>query len=88
MAARRLAEGLERFRELGADADGEVGDGRPMDAIADALRGNAFDEVILVTFPPGLSRWLRQDLPSRVLRTFSLPVTHLVATAPALHSTG
>lgn len=87
VAGQRLAEGLERFRALGAEVDGEVGDARPVDAIADALRRAPFDEIILVTFPAGVSRWLRQDLPSRVQRTFSLPVTHLVAAAPALHHT-
>ena len=87
VAAQRLAEGLERFRALGAEVDGEVGDARPVDAVADAVRRTPFDEIILVTFPPGMSRWLRQDLPSRVLRTFNLPVTHLVAAAPALHPT-
>ena len=87
VAAQRLAEGLERFRALGAEVDGEVGDARPVDAIADALRRAAYDEIILVTFPPGVSRWLRQDLPSRVQRAFSPPMTHLVAAAPALHAT-
>ena len=87
VAEQRLAEGLVRFRSLGAEVDGEVGDARPVDAIADALHRGPFDEVILVTFPAGVSRWLHQDLPSRVLRTFNLPVTHLVADAPALHAT-
>ncbi len=82
VAERRLAESLERFRALGAEFDGEVGDVRPVDAIADALRRRPFDEVVLVTFPPGVSRWLRQDLPSRVERAFDLPVTHLVVAPP------
>lgn len=80
LARRRLDAALERLRDLGADADGEVGDARPLDAIADALRDQPpFDEIILVTLPPGLSRWLRQDLPHRAERRFSLPLTHLVA---------
>ncbi len=44
--------------------------------------------MILVTFPPGVSRWLGQDLPSRVRRAFGLPLSHLVAAAPVLHHTG
>jgi cell pole-organizing protein PopZ len=70
---------LERFRKLGAEAQGEVGDERPLEAIADAVREEAFDEIILSTLPPGLSRWLRQDLPHRVERTFDVEVTHVVA---------
>ena len=40
-----------------------------------------FDEIILSTLPPGVSRWLKQDLPHRVERDFNLPVTHVIATA-------
>ena len=39
-----------------------------------------FDEIILSTLPPGVSRWLKQDLPHRVERDFSLPVSHVIAT--------
>lgn len=78
VAAQRLERALERFRELGAEAQGEIGDERPLQAIADAVRDRTFDEIILSTLPPGLSRWLRQDLPHRVERTFEVTVTHLV----------
>jgi hypothetical protein len=75
-AAKRLHEGLERFRALGADVVGEVGDGRPMDAIRNAmLHAPPFDEIILSTLSPGLSRWLRADLPHRIHRTFLLPIS-------------
>ena len=57
---------------------GAVGDASPMLAIADALREQAFDEVILSTFPPSISRWVKLDLPQRVKRRFGLPVTHVV----------
>jgi hypothetical protein len=70
-AAKRLADGLERFRALGVEVEGEVGDARPFDAIRDVLlHAPPFDEIILSTLPPGLSRWLHQDLPRRVARAF------------------
>lgn len=83
IASRRLEQALERFRELGAEAEGEIGDERALQAIADAVRDRNFDEVILSTLPPGLSRWLRQDLPHRVERTFDITVTHVVGEAEA-----
>jgi cell pole-organizing protein PopZ len=78
IATQRLERALARFRDLGAEAEGEIGDEAPLQAIADAVRERTFDEIILSTFPPGLSRWLRQDLPHRVERAFDVTVTHLV----------
>ena len=78
VARQRLDLALARFRELGADTDGEVGDKNPILAIRDALEDGAFDEIILSTLPPGISKWLKLDLPSRVAAHFNLPVTHLV----------
>lgn len=83
-AAKRLEEGLERFRAVGAEVTGEVADGRPMDAIRDAmLHAPPFDEIIVSTLPPGLSRWLRADLPHRIGRTFGLPVSTVTAARAA-----
>jgi hypothetical protein len=79
IAENRLERSLARFRDLGADADGEVGDANPILAIEDALRNEQFDEVILSTLPSGVSRWLRLDLPTRVANHFGLPVTHVIA---------
>jgi hypothetical protein len=78
-AQRVLDAGLARFAELGAEASGEVGDANPVYAIDAVLRREPFDEIILSTLPPGPSRWLKLDVPSRVAREFSLPVVHLVA---------
>ena len=83
IAQDRLDRALARFRDLGAEADGEVGDKNPILAIQDALRHGAFDEIILSTLPPGISRWLKLDLPSRVAARFNLPVTHLVVETEA-----
>jgi cell pole-organizing protein PopZ len=81
LAQQRLEAALDRFRSLGAEVEGEVGDERPLEAIADAVREHQFDEIILSTLPPGLSRWLRQDLPHRVERQFDLPVRHVIGEA-------
>ena len=79
-AAERLREGLERFRALGADVEGEVGDARPIDAIRDVmLHAPPFHEIIVSTLPAGLSRWLHQDLPHRIHRTFELPTSTVTA---------
>jgi hypothetical protein len=78
LARARLETALDRFRELGAEADGEIGDARPLDAIQDVLARETFDGIILSTLPPGLSRWLGMDLLSRVERAVDIPVTHLV----------
>ena len=37
--------------------------------------------IIVATFPPGLSRWLKLDVVSRLRRISSLPVMHVVAAA-------
>lgn len=80
IARERLDDALERLGGLGAqELSGEVGDERPLDAIRDAMRETAYDEIVLSTLPTGVSRWLRMDLPSRVERTFDVPVTHIPA---------
>ena len=74
VARRRLDGALERFRALGADIVGEVGDPSPVVAIGDVLRRRSFDALILSTLPVGPSQWLRHDVPERIERLFNLPV--------------
>ena len=66
---------LDRLREIGATADGAVGDPDPMEAIEKTLTQQQFDEIILSTLPPGISRWLAWDLPHRIQRRTDLPLT-------------
>jgi len=80
-ARKRLDVAMARFRELGTEVTGDLGDQSPVLAIADALRNQRFDGIILSTLRPGMSRWLKLDLPHRVERDFGLPVTHVVAEA-------
>ena len=65
-AAGRLETFLFRLSTLGVQASGEVGDRDPVAAVRDALRGRDIDEIVLSTLPPGISRWLGQDVPSRI----------------------
>ena len=78
-AGRVLAEGMARFEALGAEVTGEVGDANPVYAVDAVLRDQTFDEIILSTLPPGPSRWLKLDVPTRLQRQFRLPITHVVA---------
>jgi cell pole-organizing protein PopZ len=78
----RLAFGLTWLAELGADATGEVvTDADTVHAVCRAVRERAIDEVIISTLPTTLSRWLRQDLPHRVERKVTVPVTVVTSTA-------
>jgi hypothetical protein len=79
LARGRLEDAMKRLRAMGAEVEGDVGDQSPLTAIVDALRARQFDEIILSTLPPGISRWLAQDLPSRVRRVCAVPVTHIVS---------
>lgn len=75
VAKERLDDMLERLRDMGAEADGEVGDRDPVMAVRDALRRRDVDEVIVSTLPRGLSRWLGEDVPSRLRDSVRVPVT-------------
>lgn len=79
VARRRLDDALARMYADGATTTGEVGDANPVLAVTDLLCGHEFDEIILSTLPPGLSRWIHQDLPHRLARRTGLPVRHVVA---------
>ena len=80
IARSRLETALERFRSIGAEeVTGEVGDARPLQAIDDVLSRESFDEIVLSTLPPRLSRWLKLDLIHRVRSTYGLPVQHVIS---------
>jgi GABA permease len=85
IAHRRMDEALARFRAEGAEADGVVGDANPVRAIDDALLDQPHDEIILSTLPPGVSRWLKLDLPHRVEQRFDeVPVTTVISQRQAV----
>jgi nucleotide-binding universal stress UspA family protein len=77
----RLEHELDRLREAGAEADGEVVEPMPLDAIRKIASREEADEVIISTLLRRLSRWIAMDLPRRIRRATSLPVTHVAGQA-------
>ena len=83
-ANERLAAFLERLRELGVDAVGEVGDRDPVQAVSDCVRDRSdIDEIVLSTLPPGISRWLGQDVAGRLRNSSPIPVAVVYEEAAA-----
>jgi len=79
-AAEHDLEGvLERMRQLGLEADGEVGDPDPVAAVSDSAYAGSYDEVIVSTLPKHLSKWLKLDIASKVAHATGLPVRHVEA---------
>ena len=77
-AQHRLESSLERLREAGIDARGEVGDADPLQAIEDALRTFGPDEVIISTHPEGRSHWLERGVVEAARARFDIPISHVV----------
>lgn len=76
LAEDRLRRELARLRGKGVDADGKVVDVNPVEHIRELTTKETFDEVIVSTLPATLSRWLRLDLPHKLTRALTVPVTH------------
>ena len=83
-AERRLRRALAELRSAGIDAHGQIAHPDPHTAAMHAIRDERVDEVIVSTFAPEKSGWLRRDLVERLRRDTKLPVQHVVAReAPA-----
>lgn len=79
VARERLDAMLTRLRAEGTEATGEIGAPDPIEAVEDAIRGREVDEILLSTLPSGISRWLGQDIPSRLKGSVLIPVVVLTA---------
>jgi hypothetical protein len=74
----RLDKSVQSLRAVGLDAEGEIGDADPVQAIEDALRTFRPDELIISTHPAGRSQWLERGVVERAGERFALPLTHVV----------
>jgi hypothetical protein len=77
-AEARLEASLKRLKRAGIRATGQIGDGDPLQAIADALSVFPADEIIIATHPEARSHWLARDLVGRARGRFAQPILHIV----------
>jgi len=79
LAEERLESGLEWLRELGAAATGEVGVIDTVAAVVGVVKRDGTDEILVSTLPSRISKWLRQDLPHKIEKNVTIPVTVVIA---------
>lgn len=84
LAEKAADEALAWFTAAGLHlATVKIADPNPVLAATTELAEHPGCEGIIVsTYPPGLSRWLKMDGVSRLERMTSLPITHVVAEEP------
>lgn len=75
----RLAHVLRSLEDAGIDAVGQVVHPDPFTAIQNAVQWYPVDDIIISTFEPERSGWLRADLVGRVKSATGKPVEHVIA---------
>jgi hypothetical protein len=77
-ADRRLRRALSELRGEGIDVHGQVAHPDPFSAAMEAVHDERVDEIVVSTFEPVTSGWLRRDLVERLRKETGLPVEHVV----------
>lgn len=83
-ARNRLDAVLATLHGENLDAQGELGDHRPLRALEDAATRFGPDHIVIATLPPEFSIWHRFDVIDRARTQFTVPVTHVVAKSVAV----
>jgi methylmalonyl-CoA mutase cobalamin-binding subunit len=78
-ADRRLRRALTILRADGIEVHGQVAHPDPYTAAVQAVEDERTDEIIVSTFAPEKSGWLRRDLIERLRKQTGLPVEHVTA---------
>lgn len=78
-AQNRLDQTLNTLRSEQLQADGELGDYRPLRALAHAVDTFRPDQIVISTLPPEDSVWHRFDVVDRARADYQIPVTHVVS---------
>ncbi len=81
-AERRLKRALAQLRGEGIEVHGQIAHPDPFSAAMEAVHDERVDEIIVSTFEPLRSGWLRRDLVERLRAETGLPVEHVVVAAP------
>ena len=77
-AERRLKRALAQLRGEGIDVHGQVAHPDPFSAAMEAVHDERVDEILVSTFEPLSSGWLRKDLVERLRKETGVPVEHVV----------
>jgi hypothetical protein len=77
-AERRLKRALFQLRGEGIDVHGQVAHPDPFSAAMEAVHDERVDEIVVSTFEPLSSGWLRKDVVERLRKETGLPVEHVV----------
>jgi cytochrome c oxidase subunit 1 len=77
-ADRRLQVALSVLAESGIDASGTVVEGDPFAAVAAVSAEEDVHEVMLATYPTGMSAWMADDMVDRLRKSTGLGVTRVV----------
>jgi hypothetical protein len=85
-AERRLRRALAILRGEGIEAHGQVAHPDPFTAAMQAVEDERVDEIIVSTFAPSRSPWLRRNLVQRLHNAAKVPVEHVVTEAAELET--
>src|SRR3954447_2984016 len=77
-AQARLDRTLAVLRSEGLQAEGALGNYRPLRALADAVAEFSPDRLVICTMPEDRSAWLRYDVVDRAREAYDIPLTHVV----------
>ena len=77
-AERRLKRALAQLRGEGIDVHGQVAHPDPFSAAMEAVHDERIDEIVVSTFEPLKSGWLRGHVVERLQKETGLPVEHVV----------
>jgi len=77
-AERRLKLALAQLRGEGIDVHGQVAHPDPFSAAMEAVHDERVDEIVVSTFEPLSSGWLRGHVVERLQKETGLPVEHVI----------
>jgi len=83
IAQQRLDDTLSTLRSENLQADGELGEYRPLRALGAAVDSFHPDQIVISTLPPEESVWHRYDVVDRARAEHDVPVTHVVSRVAA-----
>ena len=78
-AEEHMGHALARWRDVGIECAGRIGDADALAAACDAANDGGFDELIVSTLPRHVSKWLHLDLPHKAAHATGLPTQHVGA---------